>query len=479
MRIDELPRSEKSTTAVACGCAAAGSGSDAPRARPDRVGARDRSPSPDRRGGSPDRRPAIATAVRFRYGENGQCALRPNEGVRLRGARQHGGAVDGSVRAGQYALSASAPRNVLGGDLVGLRVRPSRHGAVLLPERPPRYLDTSFFEDLQRRFGACETEKACQFSQAYVIAHEIGHTCRTCSASCRACSRCNRGWTGATPTVCRSWPSCRRMLCRHMGEPLAAAMEVPRSGRRRDGLADGVGDRRRSPAAPITGLCGARRIHARLIPAARALVQHRAQVGRDHELRHVQRRAAFSAAQRRTKTELGRPERDYRGSKLTRVVDRTDRVRKSPSEEHTHEHFRKDHVVNLRTGEHGRRRAHSAHPRRALHRTRSASLRSTGAGLKARRHHDGFRAGRIGCASRRGGHPHQACLRKEGEARLSPLDRRPMRLRDLDSSMSARKELAQELQYSGNLNDSASMNVWLHKQVMQKLAANVERSRWT
>ena len=47
-----------------------------------------------------------------------------------------------------------------------------------------------------------------------------------------------------------------------------------------------------------------------------------------------------------------------------------------------------------------------------------------------------------------------------------------MKLLDLDSSMSARKELAQELQYSGNLNDSASMNVWLHKQVMQKLAAN-------
>ena len=47
-----------------------------------------------------------------------------------------------------------------------------------------------------------------------------------------------------------------------------------------------------------------------------------------------------------------------------------------------------------------------------------------------------------------------------------------MKLLDLDSSMSARKELAQELQYSGNLNDSASMNVWLHKQVMQKLAAH-------
>ena len=38
------------------------------------------------------------------------------------------------------------------------------------------YLDTSFFQDLERRFGACNAgSKTCQFSQAYVIAHEIGH----------------------------------------------------------------------------------------------------------------------------------------------------------------------------------------------------------------------------------------------------------------------------------------------------------------
>ena len=37
------------------------------------------------------------------------------------------------------------------------------------------YLDTFFFEDMQRRFGACDPAGACQFSQAYVIAHEIGH----------------------------------------------------------------------------------------------------------------------------------------------------------------------------------------------------------------------------------------------------------------------------------------------------------------
>jgi hypothetical protein len=47
-----------------------------------------------------------------------------------------------------------------------------------------------------------------------------------------------------------------------------------------------------------------------------------------------------------------------------------------------------------------------------------------------------------------------------------------MKLLGLDSSLTARKELAQELGYSGDTNDSASMNIWLHKQVMQKLAEN-------
>ncbi len=44
-----------------------------------------------------------------------------------------------------------------------------------------------------------------------------------------------------------------------------------------------------------------------------------------------------------------------------------------------------------------------------------------------------------------------------------------MKLLDLDSSLNARKELAQELGYTGELNGSAEMNVWLHKQVMTKL----------
>jgi hypothetical protein len=47
-----------------------------------------------------------------------------------------------------------------------------------------------------------------------------------------------------------------------------------------------------------------------------------------------------------------------------------------------------------------------------------------------------------------------------------------MKALDIDSSFSARKELAKELGYTGDSNDSASMNIWLHKQVMVKLAAN-------
>ena len=46
-----------------------------------------------------------------------------------------------------------------------------------------------------------------------------------------------------------------------------------------------------------------------------------------------------------------------------------------------------------------------------------------------------------------------------------------MKVLDLDSSLQSRKELAQELGYKGELNGSAEMNIWLHKQVMQKLAA--------
>jgi hypothetical protein len=45
-----------------------------------------------------------------------------------------------------------------------------------------------------------------------------------------------------------------------------------------------------------------------------------------------------------------------------------------------------------------------------------------------------------------------------------------MKALKLDSSLAARKQLAQELGYTGALDGSAAMNIWLHKQVMAKLA---------
>ena len=49
-------------------------------------------------------------------------------------------------------------------------------GPFYCPNDQKVYLDTSFFKDLEQRFRACNAgSKTCQFSQAYVIAHEIGH----------------------------------------------------------------------------------------------------------------------------------------------------------------------------------------------------------------------------------------------------------------------------------------------------------------
>ena len=47
-----------------------------------------------------------------------------------------------------------------------------------------------------------------------------------------------------------------------------------------------------------------------------------------------------------------------------------------------------------------------------------------------------------------------------------------MKLVGMDSSLAERKELAADLKYTGDMNDSATMNMWLHKEVMRRLAEN-------
>jgi predicted metalloprotease len=51
----------------------------------------------------------------------------------------------------------------------------SAMGPFYCPRDQRVYLDTAFFQDMQRKFGACSDASACRFSEAYVIAHEVGH----------------------------------------------------------------------------------------------------------------------------------------------------------------------------------------------------------------------------------------------------------------------------------------------------------------
>jgi uncharacterized protein len=78
----------------------------------------------------------------------------------------------------QYGRSYEPPTLVMfsGATSSGCGFAQSAMGPFYCPLDRKVYLDTSFFQDLERRFRACDVgSKACQFSQAYVITHEVGH----------------------------------------------------------------------------------------------------------------------------------------------------------------------------------------------------------------------------------------------------------------------------------------------------------------
>jgi uncharacterized protein len=76
----------------------------------------------------------------------------------------------------QFGRNYQPPRLVLfrGATQSGCGFAQAAMGPFYCPRDQRVYLDTSFFNDLERRFRGC-SGKACQFSQAYVITHEIGH----------------------------------------------------------------------------------------------------------------------------------------------------------------------------------------------------------------------------------------------------------------------------------------------------------------
>jgi uncharacterized protein len=78
----------------------------------------------------------------------------------------------------QYGKTYEPPKLVMfsGATRSGCGLAQSAMGPFYCPNDREVYLDTSFFQELERRFHGCDVgSKACQFSQAYVIAHEVGH----------------------------------------------------------------------------------------------------------------------------------------------------------------------------------------------------------------------------------------------------------------------------------------------------------------
>jgi predicted metalloprotease len=81
------------------------------------------------------------------------------------------------------------------------------------------YLDTSFFQDLERRFRACDVgSKTCQFSQAYVIAHEIGHHVQNLLGLLPKVQEAQRGMGKAEANTCRFGSSCRPIASPEFGQ---------------------------------------------------------------------------------------------------------------------------------------------------------------------------------------------------------------------------------------------------------------------
>ena len=190
------------------------------------------------------------------------------------------GARSSSSRSGQY----HAPTLVLydGAVRSACGTGQSAMGPFYCPNDEKLYIDLSFFRDLQTRFRA-----PGDFAQAYVIAHEVGHHVQKLTGTFQQLEARGRGpQAGANQTSVQDGVA-GRLLRRRLGTPRGHD-EPARRRRHRRSAQRGDGDRRRPAAEADAGPRRARVVHARLVGAARALVQAR------HGLRAARRTATRS-----------------------------------------------------------------------------------------------------------------------------------------------------------------------------------------
>ena len=121
----------------------------------------------------------------------------------------------------------------------------SAMGPFYCPNDREVYLDTSFFDELSRRFRGCNG-KACEFAHAYVIAHEVGHHVQNLLGILPKMQQAQRAaGQGRRQPVAGAGRAAGRLFRRRVGVPFRPEMETHRARRRRGGAADRVRDRRR------------------------------------------------------------------------------------------------------------------------------------------------------------------------------------------------------------------------------------------
>ena len=164
----------------------------------------------------------------------------------------------------------------------------SAMGPFYCPPAREIYLDTSFFTELERRFGGCSGE-ACRFAQAYVIAHEVGHHIQNETGildRARQAQRASGNQAEFEPN-----PGAHRiaggLLRRHLGASRRPPLSAHRAGRRRGRVADRLRDRRRYAATQIARPRRAGFLHPWIRRAAPALVHHWLEGGPRVGLQHI------------------------------------------------------------------------------------------------------------------------------------------------------------------------------------------------
>ena len=91
------------------------------------------------------------------------------------GARRHRGSLDRNLFRQRKNLPPAEAALFAGSEPTPCAFARSAMGPFYCPRDQRIYLDTAFFDDLQNKFGGCTDSNACKFSEAYVIAHEVGH----------------------------------------------------------------------------------------------------------------------------------------------------------------------------------------------------------------------------------------------------------------------------------------------------------------